>query len=181
MEKATPGQVKSAVALNLKQRHLTQKDAGQMIGFSRQAVANILSNHDYFTEKQAILFSLAFGYDRNYLRSGEGSLFSSDSPAYIRESLEYKDRLLNIHRYANDASKIVLNLVLIKGIDECKALITKTRKMHNFISTISYDPIISTLKANSQSYLEAAERIFYPLYSDIIDICEKEFGVEIEY
>ena len=70
----SPTQVKNDVKRDFKIRHLTQAAAGEMIGFGRQTMSNILSNDEYFTEKQAILFSLAFGYNKEYLMTGKGAL-----------------------------------------------------------------------------------------------------------
>lgn len=70
----SPTQVKNDVKRDFKIRHLTQAAASEMIGFGRQTMSNILSNDEYFTEKQAILFSLAFGYNKEYLMTGKGAL-----------------------------------------------------------------------------------------------------------
>ena len=65
MDIAEAKMVKRTVSSDLKERHFTQEMAGQRMGLTRQTVSSILSSEGYFTEKQAVLFSLAFGDDKN--------------------------------------------------------------------------------------------------------------------
>ena len=78
MEKITPKQVKAVISKDLKKRGLSQKEIGERIGFGRQTVSNILSGDKYFTSKQAILFNLAFGYNKEFLMTGIGDLSQPD-------------------------------------------------------------------------------------------------------
>lgn len=99
-EISSPVFVKKAVAKDIKMRHLTQKAAGEMIGFGRQTMSNILSKAEYFPEKQAILFSLAFGYNKEYLMTGKGNLFSEIRKEKIvfylsKEAVDYCNELLS--------------------------------------------------------------------------------------
>lgn len=181
---ADPSQVKNGVAHDLKMRHLTQKQAGDMIGFGRQSISNILSNGQYFNEKQAILFSLAFGYNKKYLMTGEGHLLSSSNPALIQEAFEYRDRLLTIYRRTNEVSRMVLAIVTIHGVDKCKTLINKMKMLNDFVKTLDSFPPVYLNGKDAQpydlSFIDAAERIFTPVYDEIIDICVKEYGLEVD-
>lgn len=99
-EISSPIFVKKAVSKDIKMRHLTQKAAGEMIGYERQTMSNILSNAEYFSEKQAILFSLAFGYNKEYLMTGKGNLFSEIPKERIvvylsKEAVDYCNELLS--------------------------------------------------------------------------------------
>lgn len=73
-----PAQVKKAVVEDLKAQHLSHYAIGEIIGFSRNTIANMLSNGQYFSLKQAVLFSLAFGYNRDFLMTGKGELLDKN-------------------------------------------------------------------------------------------------------
>ena len=181
---AEPNQVKQGVAYDLKMRHLTRQEAGEMIGFGRQTMSNILSNGQYFTEKQAILFSLAFGYNKRYLMTGEGSLLSGTNPALIREAFEYRDRLLKILRETNSASSHVLGLVILHGADKCRTLINKMKMISDLVNTLDNFPPVSVNEEDTPPYdlslMDAAEKLFKPIYNEIVDICKKEYGIDVD-
>ena len=181
---AEPGQVKNGVAHDLKMRHLTQQQAGEMIGIGRQTMSNILSNGEYFTKKQAILFSLAFGYNKKYLMTGEGHLLSGSNPALIQEAFEYRDRLLTIFRRTNEVSSVVLAIVTTHGVDKCKTLINKMNMLTDFVKTLDSFPPVYVNGEDVPPYdlglMDAAEKLYIPIRDEIIGICEKEYGVEVD-
>ena len=155
-----------------------------MIGFGRQTMSNILSNGEYFTQKQAILFSLAFGYNKEYLMTGKGPLLSTSSPERIREAFEYRDRLLNIFRQAQGLSATGIELISRHGVEECKPLINKLRRANDFVKTLDQYPPVYVNGYENPPYdltlMDAAERIFMPIYKDLAEIIEKQYGVAID-
>ena len=74
MQTATPEEVNRAVALDLRSRRISQKNAGDIIGKSRTQVSNQLCSNRRFSKSMAELFSRAFGYNVQYLLYGEGEL-----------------------------------------------------------------------------------------------------------
>ena len=78
MSQATPEEVNRAVALDLKARGITQKEAGETIGKSRAVISNQLSSKRRFSKAMAVLFCRAFGYSVNYLLYGQGEMMDSE-------------------------------------------------------------------------------------------------------
>ena len=77
--KATPAQVKQAVADYFKEHGLTMAEAGLKMNMSRASVSYALSMQDkYFTRAQAVKYAHTFGMDIEYLTKGEGDLISDD-------------------------------------------------------------------------------------------------------
>lgn len=73
MNKATSFDVKEFVVVFFRQKGITQSEIGEKLALGRQTVSNILSNREmYFNEKHAVLFSLGYGFNKEYLMSGEG-------------------------------------------------------------------------------------------------------------
>lgn len=161
--------VKKMVSADLKKRSLTQKELASKIGITRQTLANTLSSYDkYFTEKQAILFSIALGYDRDFLTHGNGSLLRENSEYAMKRRIKYQDERLKIFTYAEEAYYFVINHCLMNPNEDCRPLLDKAIKMHNYLNTV--DSIVNN---NSKPYdpelMEAAFKVFEPIYNDIID------------
>ena len=182
-EISNPVFVKKAVAKDLKMRHLTQKAAGEMIGYGRQTMSNILSKAEYFSEKQAKLFSLAFGYNKEYLMTGKGNLLSSSSPEIIRNELIYKNQLLKMYREVQEASAIVIALIAKHGIEECKPMIHKLRQVNNFVKALDTFLPDNANGNNASSYslklIHEVDQLYWPAYVDLTHMFSK-YGYEIE-
>jgi len=70
----TKEEICSAVALDLKARKLTHRDVADMIGKTKEVVSTQISGKRRFSKEMATLFSMALGYNRNFLLYGEGEL-----------------------------------------------------------------------------------------------------------
>lgn len=81
MEDKLPQDVCRAVALDLRARNLTHEEAGRQIGKSRTTVSNLLARKKMFSRHYADLFAETFGYSREFLLYGKGSLFPNDKVA----------------------------------------------------------------------------------------------------
>lgn len=79
---------------------------------------------------------------------------------------------------------MVLAIVTIHGVDKCKALINKMNKLTDFVKTLDSFPLIyvngEDMPPYDLSLMTAAEKLFVPIYDDIISICEKEYGVDVD-
>ena len=183
MDIADAKMVKRDVSNDLKQRLLTHEQAAQKMGLKRQTVSYILSSEGYFTEKQAVLFSLAFGYDKNYLTTGHGKLLSGESQLVNMEAFKYCERLYSLYYSANEVYGIVTRLSLKYGVEKCKYLLKESRRIYNFLSNLYGFPQVD--KDGKLSYdisvVEFAERVINPIRDGIIKKCEEDFGVDIEY
>ena len=180
---STPEEVKKGVINDLKNRHLTQSDVAKSIGISRSSVSTILSSKNYFSEKHAILFSLAFGYERNYLQNGKGELIAKESQYALKAECNYQKRLLNLVCRALDINTIVTPIIVTNGmLDKCKELIKKTVTMQNMLNTFLHYPVnSSTISQYDPSLIESAERLLEPLYNEILSILIKDFDIKIDY
>ena len=79
MLEKTPEEVLLAITVDYKMRGISHADAARMLGMkSRQALANILYAKRYLSEKQAMRFHMAFGYNTDFLTSGKGELIQKD-------------------------------------------------------------------------------------------------------
>lgn len=77
--KATPAQVKEAVADFFKEQKLTMAEAGLKMNMSRASVSYaLLAKDKYFTRAQAVKYAHTFGMDIEYLTKGEGELIADD-------------------------------------------------------------------------------------------------------
>lgn len=75
--KATPAQVKQAVADYFKEHGLTMAEAGLKMNMSRASVSYALSMQDkYFTRAQAVKYAHYFHMSMDYLTQGEGELLA---------------------------------------------------------------------------------------------------------
>lgn len=74
MEVKSPEEVCKAVALDLRAQGITHEEAGRRIGKTRNAVSNLLSRKARFSSKTADLFAREFGYNRDFLMYGKGTL-----------------------------------------------------------------------------------------------------------
>lgn len=160
--------VKKMVSCDLKERNLSQTAIAEMMGLSRGTIASIFSSKEYFSEKHATLFSLALGYNKEFLMHGNGSLLRENSEYAMKRRIKYQDERLKIFTYAEDAYYFVINHCLMNPNGDCRPLLDKALNMHNYLNTV--DPIVNN---NSKPYdpelMEAAFKVFEPIYNDIID------------
>lgn len=78
--KATPAQVKQAVADYFKEHGLTMAEAGLKMNMSRASVSYALSMQDkYFTRAQAVKYAHYFNMSIDYLTQGEGELLAPNA------------------------------------------------------------------------------------------------------
>ena len=178
MNTYTPEQVKKMVYLDMKSRKLTQQDVAEKIGSTRQTISTVLSSDEYFNDKQATLFSLAFGYDKNFLRTGEGTLISYESEYGMKIKLEYQEKLLDMYKQTTTIANRENDLVLRLGLEKCRPLLTKTRQLYNFLTTFqSFPPLYINGKENppfDPELINAASRIFHQVFSELAKLLEEE-------
>lgn len=75
MSKKTSEEVLRSVSADLKLRGVTHESAARKMGYgSKQTLSNLLSSKKYMSGYQAKKFHDAFGYNMEYLMSGEGEL-----------------------------------------------------------------------------------------------------------
>ncbi len=80
MDTKTPEEVALAVSQDLRAKRITHEEAGRRIGKSRTAVSNLLSRKGRFSRDTAELFAREFGYSKDFLLYGKGSLFEAEEP-----------------------------------------------------------------------------------------------------
>lgn len=172
---STPKQVKEAVARDLKSRHLTQVAVSEKLGILRQTVATILSSEEYFSLKNATLFSLGLGYNRDFLLSGRGELYEQGSVSDVAEH-EYLKTAFDIQSDAIFALGEVCNLVLRLGDDQCKDIIKKASKLY-------YSVILMNLYRQAPSnkdVFEASTKVFYDKYNELEEILIRDYNIDKE-
>ena len=183
MNTYNPEQVKKMVSDDLKKRNLTQKELASIIGITRQTLVNILSSYDkYFTEKQATLFSIALGYDRDFLTTGEGSLIANN-PDYTKdEKILYLEKRLQIFTKVAEVSKYITTLSIKLPKEKCLPLLKKAKGMHDLLSSIyTCDPrLINPLDPFNPKYMDAAQTLFEPVYMDILKMLDEDYDFEFE-
>lgn len=85
---ATPREVIKSLALDFKRRDMNYMDVAKLTGYKAQTIANIISSQQkYFCAKQALRFSDAFGYNKDYLMTGNGQLSDSGQLAEVMSTL----------------------------------------------------------------------------------------------
>ncbi|MBR1510549.1 MAG: helix-turn-helix transcriptional regulator [Bacteroidales bacterium] len=176
--------VKHKVSSDLKERKLSQIEIAEKTGLARQTVASILASDDYFSKKHAVLFSLAFGYNRDFLRKGEGRMLSEESDYGKEIKIEYQDRLIDILRRATDVSSMVNALVLRDGRESCLDLLRRVQIMNNFVSAVKYFPQLYVNRDENPPHntelMDAAVKLFTPVYDELIQIMRDRYGLDAE-
>lgn len=173
--------VKSIVVDNLKARNLNYTDVAKKIGLSRQTVAAILSSDDYFTEKQAALFNLAWGYSKQFLMNGVMPLFSSSSSGPDNLSFELTRRVLQLFRDANHVQGVVLHVLSRSAGAECGDLVIEIKQLRDLLSMID-----SQVQDNDKDellvmpFIESSEPLFKKISERIIRMCVNDFDVNKE-
>ena len=76
---SSPREVFHAISADFKLRGITHCDAAKKLGFkSQQTLYNLLASKKYLSPVQTIRFQKAFGYNPNFLMSGQGRLKDED-------------------------------------------------------------------------------------------------------
>lgn len=179
--------VKLSVASDLKKRKINQISIAEITGLTRQTVAAILASPDYFSEKHAAIFSLAFGYNRLFLRTGKGPLISETSDYGKTIVIDYQGKFLDILKKATSISATVNAIVIRHGSEACMDLLKKLQVMYNFIDTLKYYPPLRIngieQPPHDPEMMDAAVKIFSPVYDELTKIILEKYanGVEVDY
>lgn len=174
--------VKQQIASDLHERKLTQKDIAEMMGITRQTVASVLSSNQYFSSKHATLFSLALGYDKDYLMSGEGSLISGKSERGKLWTIEVQNKLISILLRIVNVSKTVQEIVLHQGRDV--ELLEKTLALQNLYYTLQcalhLDINEKEKSAINPELMDSALKIFDPSYNELKLFIKDHYDIDLD-
>lgn len=176
----SPKEVKKSVARDLKERHITQQTAGQMMGMTRQTIAGILSSDSYFTERQASVFSMALGYNKEFLRTGNGPLLGEDSLQMLNKKIDAQDRILAIYARVLTFTEYISSFVRNnpEEIEKNKNLIAALNDLVTFSgSFFSYrkEPAASA----RWDLLDGLIAVMKTYYADTAKVIEKECGSRV--
>lgn len=94
MNSFTAEQVKQSVAADLRQKGISHARAASLLGMKhRQSFTNLLWKKDYFSIGQSEKLERVFGYNRDFLMSGQGELIDptiKDSTASEESGSKYR-------------------------------------------------------------------------------------------
>lgn len=82
--------ISNRLKLIRKEKHLTQQDLGDALGVSKQAIANIESNHNYPSIELICKLIENFKINSNWFLVGEGKMFIENKPSATDDELEQK-------------------------------------------------------------------------------------------
>ena len=107
--RATPTEVKQAVADFFKEHRITMAEAGVKMGMSRASVSYALGQTDkYFTNAQAVKYARHFKMDIDYLTKGVGELMDKD-PRYTRGGGSYMGSHVAFEDMSPEMQRMALN------------------------------------------------------------------------
>lgn len=167
--------VKQAVRDDLKKRHITHQNIADQLEVQRQTISTILSSNDYFSIRNAILFSSLLGYNREYLTSGKGSLYEQKPEDELRKRAEESENLRILYQDATFVLGEVCCIVSYNSNDTpYKEIVNKAKNLYQSIRAFDFvsDP--------SHEYVEEFKSRFYRHYNELEAILIKKFGVEKE-
>ena len=75
MDTATPEEIILAISQDFRANRITQEEAARRLGKSRTAVSNLLSRKSRLSTDNAELFADTFGYSKDFLLFGKGTLY----------------------------------------------------------------------------------------------------------
>lgn len=171
-------EVKTYVANYLKTKGYTQADVGERLALGRQTISNILSNHDeYFTEKHAVLFSLGYGFRKQYLMNGEGTPINTALLSYIPDETSALDISIELLRESNQLAMRCFQLLIgkeqLSPLD--KDLLTKLTTLFSFMTTFLYTPaMIDKYTLFDLTLAQSAEELTRPLRRELNNELNKE-------
>lgn len=103
MSKKMPEEVLRSVIADFKLRGVTHEIAAEKMGYkSKQTLSNLLSSKKYLSGYQARKFNEAFGYNMDFLMSGEGQL--------IHNEKNFKEQISEL-AIKNSSADMVINSV----------------------------------------------------------------------
>lgn len=130
MSKATPEEVLKAVSTDFKLRGISQETAAKMMNYgSRQTLSNLLSSKKYMSGYHAKQFNEAFGYNMEYLMSGEGELLpkilsdaSSIDPIRYHHSEDPHYHIKHERRDSDEDIQLILSWIhmLLEKLNDAK-------------------------------------------------------------
>lgn len=166
-------EVKNLVAADLRKRKLTHQKVAELTGFGRQTIANLLSNKDYFSERQAMIFGLQFGYNPTFLMTGEGPLFKAEPANDINE---YNARLNSILLNVFELSTAMASIVNKYDKDVYDPLLNKVQSIYSIISTLLHAPRpnIET-QEHDVNWILSAESVLQPYFADVWKYINENF------
>lgn len=78
MFNATPAVVLSDIKIFMMERRITKKELSKILGYkSPQSAVNLLKSERYLTKEQADILSKKYGFNRDYLTNGVGTLWDT--------------------------------------------------------------------------------------------------------
>lgn len=168
--------VKQAVRDDLKKRHITHQNIADQLEVKRQTVSNILSSDDFFSVRNAILFSSLLGYNREYLASGKGSLYKQNLEDELQNKVEKSESLRILYQDATFVLGEVCCIVSYNiGNDTLyKEIVNKAKNLYQSIRGFGFvsDP--------SNEYVKEFKSRFYKKYNELEAILIKNFDAEKE-
>lgn len=170
MNNATAYEVKEFVVGFFRQRGITQAEIGETLALGRQTVSNILSNRDaYFNEKHAVLFSLGYGFSKNYLIEGEGFPMRAGSLLLHGYNTNTRNALEIIFRLFRDCNQMSLDFTKLLEHQVADAnLLGKFSALYTFINTVLTMPDMNDeVNLLNVEYAKSAENLAQPLLRDI--------------
>lgn len=172
MNKTSSEQVKRMVADDLKKRHLTHQAVADKLGVIRQTITNILASKDYFNERNAALFELGLGYNREFLTSGNGQLHSDHNPENLERIITDYLSTIEMLKKANIIIREVCILTKRLGNEKCVELLKKAIGLSNCLSYMWFN-YSGEVGLNFNMEKES----FYRLYNELHDILVNEYSV----
>lgn len=86
---SSPHKVFRAISADFRLHGITHSDAAKKLGFkSTQTLSNLMASKKYLSGLQAIRFQKAFGYNPNFLMSGQGELKDEDNTLHYKSNHE---------------------------------------------------------------------------------------------
>lgn len=176
--------VKRQITIDLHQRKLSQKEIAEKMGITRQTVASVLASDSYFTEKHAVLFSLALGYDKEFLMTGKGALISGESDRGKERRLQVQNIEIDILSKLAKVFNTVCRIVLREGVESCTELLKKAMSLYNLYKTIQ-DSFPKNINGRENHpinpvLMESTLKLFTPGYDELVYLIEDKYGIQIE-
>ena len=166
MEPKSPQEVLRAVSNDFKNQGYTYADAAKILGIkSKQTLYNLLSSKKYMSGLQARRFQRAFGYNMDFLMSGEGILSpysdnDTGKPFVIEDTREgdQEQILYWLGEFLSnqDNQEGLAFLAVVSRYFQARKI--AEQKLRDYTGSASYkeayDDLLSTLQSNILSKIE---------------------------
>ncbi len=165
--------VKTFVVDYMKKNGITQTEVGKRLAIGRQTVSNILNaRNEYFNEKHAVLFGLAYGFRKEFLMKGEGEPF--EPSGYNAEAHSALDIILNLLKETNEMLLAYNQFLMSKTpcTPPNRDILRKFNVLYSFFNTAL--PLPSTQNVPVSDYAQSAETVLRPLMKDLESTLKKE-------